>query len=591
MSNEIYENAAVGTIVNLTTFSTDDDATTNSVSYSLSNDDGGRFAIDSITGTVTVAGTIDREADGATRTITVRATSVDGSTADTTFTIAIHDLDEFDVTAAVDANNVSNEIDENAAIGTIVNLTAFSTDDDATTNSVTYSLTDDDGGRFAIDGVTGIVTVAGGIDREADGMTRTITVRATSVDGSTADQSFAIAINDLSEFSVTTAVDTNNGSNEIDENAGIGTIVNLTAFSTDDDSTTNSVTYSLANNDGGRFAIDSVTGIVTVAGAIDREADGASRTITVRATSTDGSTADTTFTIAINDLDEFDTSAVTDANNGNNEILENATVGATVNLTAFADDSDATTNAITYSLTDDDGGRFSIDAITGLVTVAGAIDREADGPVRNITVRATSADSSFSEMTFAINILDADEFDTTAVVDSDAGTDLVAENAAIGTVVGVTGFAQDDDATTNSISYSLANNDGGRFTIDAFSGVVTVAGAMNRETDGATRSIIVRATSADASFTEQTFVITIADVNEFSVTTPADGNNGSNAIDENSAVGATVNLTAFAEDLDATTNGITYSLTDNDGGRFSIDANTGVVTVAGAIDREADGAS
>ncbi len=60
---------------------------------------------------------------------------------------------------------------------------------------------------------------------------------------------------------------------------------------------------------------------------------------------------------------------------------------------------------------------------------------------------------------------------------------------AIGTVVNITGLASDADATTNTITYSLQNNDGGRFTIDANSGVVTVAGAINREADGAAETL------------------------------------------------------------------------------------------------------
>ena len=50
-----------------------------------------------------------------------------------------------------------------------------------------------------------------------------------------------------------------------------------------------------------------------------------------------------------------------------------------------------------YSLTDNDGGRFAINSSTGVVTVAGAIDREADGASRNIIVRATSVDGSFTD--------------------------------------------------------------------------------------------------------------------------------------------------------------------------------------------------
>jgi hypothetical protein len=49
-----------------------------------------------------------------------------------------------------------------------------------------------------------------------------------------------------------------------------------------------------------------------------------------------------------------------------------------------------------------------------------------------------------------------------------------------------------------------------------------------------------------------------------------------------------VGVTAFASDVDATTNTVSYSLIDTAGGKFAIDATTGVVTVAGAIDRELD---
>ncbi len=118
------------------------------------------------------------------------------------------------------------------------------------------------------------------------------------------------------------------------------------------------------NDDGGRFAINSSTGVVTVAGAINRETDGPTRSITVRATSADGSFTDQAYTIAINDVDEFDTGAVSDSNAAVNSVAENATNGTTVGITASASDADATNNLITYSLDDDAGGRFTINSST-----------------------------------------------------------------------------------------------------------------------------------------------------------------------------------------------------------------------------------
>ncbi len=376
-------------------------------------------------------------------------------------------MDEFDVGAVSDTDATTNAITENAAIGTAVGITASASDADATTNAITYSLVSSDGGRFTINSSTGVVTVAGAINRETDGPTRNITVRATSVDGSFTDQAYTITINDVDEFDVGSVSDTDATTNAVNENAAIGTTVGITASASDADATTNGITYSLVSDDGGRFAINSSTGVVTVAGAINRETDGPTRNITVRATSADGSFTDQAYTITINDVDEFDVGAVSDINATANAVNENATIGTTVGITASASDADATTNGITYSLANDDGGRFTINSSTGVVTVADAINRETDGPTRNITVRATSADGSFTDQAYTITINDVDEFDVGAVSDINATANAVNENATIGTTVGITASASDADATTNGITYSLMNDDGGRFTSTA----------------------------------------------------------------------------------------------------------------------------
>ena len=52
-------------------------------------------------------------------------------------------------------------------------MTALASDADATNNAITYTLDDNAGGRFAIDGSTGVVTVRRQLlDREADGQSQ-----------------------------------------------------------------------------------------------------------------------------------------------------------------------------------------------------------------------------------------------------------------------------------------------------------------------------------------------------------------------------------------------------------------------------------
>ena len=74
-------------------------------------------------------------------------------------------------------------------------------------------------------------------------------------------------------------------------------------------------------------------------------------------------------------------------------------------------DADGTTNTVTYDITSQTcSGAFAIGESTGIVTVAdtGAIDYETSDSC-DLTVRATSADSSTSSTTFTVAITDVDD--------------------------------------------------------------------------------------------------------------------------------------------------------------------------------------
>src|SRR6202021_1368448 len=150
------------------------------------------------------------------------------------------------------------------AHGDPVGITASSTDIHGGT--VTYSLTGDtSGGGFAIDGSTGVVTVADAtkLDYEsAAGHAYGITVQAS--DGTlTSSQNFTIAVTDVAP---TTPTDSDNGTNTVAEGAANGTQVGITASSSDVNGP--AVTYSLTGDtSGGGFTIDGSTGVVTVADA------------------------------------------------------------------------------------------------------------------------------------------------------------------------------------------------------------------------------------------------------------------------------------------------------------------------------------
>ena len=415
-ANSIAENSANGSTVGITAAASDADGSNNTITYSLTNTAGGRFTINSSTGVVTVAdGSLLNFESATSYTITVRATSTDGSFTDQAFTITVTDVDEFDVGPVNDANAAANSIAENSSIGLNARVTASASDADGSNNTITYSLTNTAGGRFAINSSTGVVTVANGSLLNFESATsHTITVRATSTDGSFTDQAFTITVTDVDEFNVGPVNDANAAANSIAENSANGSTVGVTASASDADGSNNTITYSLTNTAGGRFAINSSTGVVTVAdGSLLNFESATSHTITVRATSTDGSFTDQNFTIAVTDVDEFDIGPVLDSNSVSNLVRENAATGETVGITGFASDLDGTANAITYSLEDDAGGRFAIDSSTGVVTVAnGSLINYEEATSQTITIRASSADGSFSTGTFTFLVENINEAPT-----------------------------------------------------------------------------------------------------------------------------------------------------------------------------------
>ena len=204
------------------------------------------------------------------------------------------------ISALIDADVLANLVAENAPIGELVGIMAMALEPDAI-DSVTFALLDSAGNRFAIDPVTGKVSVANGelLDFES-ATSHGITIQATSTDGSTLSLSLTISVSDdNTEFTISSILDTDAGVNQISELASNGAGVGIMGFASDADGS-DSVTYSLLDNAGGRFAIDPQTGIVTVADAsLLATESNTTHTITVLAQSTDGSFADQTFTIEV----------------------------------------------------------------------------------------------------------------------------------------------------------------------------------------------------------------------------------------------------------------------------------------------------
>ena len=226
--------------------------------------------------------------------ITVRVTDQGGLTFDKTFAISLTNVNE----APTNATLTNSTVAENAANGTAVGTVAGVDPDAGATFS--YSLTDSAGGRFAINSSTGAVTVAnGGLLNYEAATSHNITVRVTDQGGLTFDKTFTIGLTNVNEAPTNATL----SGGSVAENAANGTAVGTVAGVDPDAGATFS--YSLTDSAGGRFAINSSTGAVTVAngGLLNYEA-AASHNITVRVTDQGGLTFDKTLAIALANVNE-----------------------------------------------------------------------------------------------------------------------------------------------------------------------------------------------------------------------------------------------------------------------------------------------
>lgn len=249
-------------------------------------------------------------------------------------------------------------------------------------------------------------------------------------------------------------------------------------------------------------------------------------------------------------------------------VAENGTAVTTVTAT----DGEAPPQTLTYSLSGADAGLFSLGASTGVLTFSAAPDREtpldADADsVYEVTVTVSDGTASDSQ-DLSITVTDVNDSAVSAISDLNAGADAVAENAANTTSVGITAHAMDADASVNSITYSLDNDAGGRFAIDSVTGVVTVAGSSLLDYDTTiSHTIVVRATSADTSFSTASIVIALTPLNDNS---PVFSSSAAPSVVEGNATAVTLTVT----DADAPAQTLTYSITGGtDQGRFTLVGN------------------
>lgn len=326
-------------------------------------------------------------------------------------------------------------------------------------------------------------------------------------------------------------------------------------------------TWMLSNSDAQRFMIDERTGALYA-----RTTPGAGpHGIGVVVRDASGNLYQETITLQAQAVNLAPRNAFLDFG----RIVENAAAGTWAGQ-IIADDPN-TADTLRYSLIDNGGGRFSVNATTGVLTATGvALDHEAT-PWVDIIARVTDAAGLFRDVPLSVQVMDVNEAPSNLRL---AGEGYAPENASSARVLATVAAT---DPEGGAVRYALAGAGADMFTIDAITGQVRLAAGKSFDYE-TTRSYSIGFTATDTTgrVSQGSVPLYIVDVNEAPTVT---GWASGGAIGELAAVGALVGRFAAT---DPERNWLTWSLADDAGGRFTIDRNSGELRLgATRLDYEA----
>ncbi|XP_076447241.1 protocadherin Fat 4-like [Babylonia areolata] len=582
-SANVAESEAPGFAV-LTVAATDADDS-DVITYSL--DDTTYIEVDSNTGAITLKSQFDYE---TTPTHTVNVCATDSNTVDAirstcvSLTITVTDVNDND--PVFSPNVYSGSVDENAANGqTVVTVTAADADTLAAGSTITYSIPlGNTNNVFRVDTTGGHVIVDDNTNLDYETTTSfTLTVRAEDGGGRSADATVTITVNPLNE--VAPAFTPTSSTETVAEDAAPGSIVTITAADTDSGSD-GTLTYSIASGDAGTFSINPSTGEVSLVAGLDRETT-QQYILTILATDagTNPSAKTGTYTLTIDVTDVNDVTPSCSATFYAATIPEDAAVSDSVTDISCSDgDQDPANlnNDLTYTITNDPTPLFAVDT-SGRVTVATAsFDRETTSSYTLTLEVADKATTGKLTATVTLQVDLTDVNDNDPVFAANPYTPTVPENSAVGFTLETVVASDSDTGSNAALTFSLTSaTPAGKFAVDPQTGDVTVAAALDYETDTA-YTLVVTATDQGASPRSQstTVSVTVSDVDDNPPVCASSLYTATLAEDANPAT-ATV-VTVSCPDVD-TASVVTYSLTN---ALFSVDSSTGVVSLTGGLDYE-----
>ncbi|XP_066248043.1 protocadherin-like wing polarity protein stan isoform X1 [Euwallacea similis] len=443
-----------------------------------------QFAIDSLTGDVTLVKPLDYENLRSYRLV-IRAQDGGSPARSNTTQLLINVVDVNDNAPRFYTSLFQETVQENVPVGySILKVQAYDADE-GPNSDIKYTMAARDAGGastenlpLSVDMQSGWITTTKDLDREEQSKFMFQIVATDQGDPpQSASTSVVITVQDVNDndpvfeskiFELTVAEDDPPGT----------PVTTVTATDADED---NKLHYEITNgNVRGRFAITSHNGRgqITVAQPLDYKQE---KRYVLTVTATDSGGRSDTATVYINVTDANNYAPVFENAPYSANVYEDAVVGTTV-LVVSATDSDVGLNAqITYFITDD-SNTFTINPQTGAITTTKSLDRET---VADFLLTVTARDGGKPSMsdTTDVEIIVTDVNDNYPQFKQSAYSGSVPEDAVIGTSV-VQVIATDLDIGFNGrVRYTLSEKDqeDGSFVIDPTSGVIRTNKGLDRE--------------------------------------------------------------------------------------------------------------
>jgi hypothetical protein len=539
------------------------------------------ISVGSTTGTLSVAGRLDRE-QAATQRVTVRAQDAGGLFSLVNVTLILEDRND----NRPQLDTVRPVVLESVATGSLVATLSAVDADEGSNAAVDFFVVDGDLGHFAIpDPATGELRVSAPLDREAVPQ-YSLTIRAQDRGSPSLATVATVSIDILDVNDNDPIFSQSTYSVTVDERED--TVALLRVAATDADINESPLLYNMSEPG---FAIDPVSGVLRTTVPLDRETkDSYAFMVSVVDSGSPARMVHTSVEVSVSDIND-NTPVVESVSPASPVIAEDAGEGELV-FTVTGSDRDLGENAaLVYSIVaGNTDGAFSIDAVSGEVrTTAAGLDRETIASYTlTIGVRDEGTPSLSTSVEVTVQVGDVN--DNSPSFTQPGYTAEIREDAAIGAQLEVVIAASDRDIGSNAdLLFSLSGAGAADFEIDPSTAIVSVARDLDREAVAAyTLTITVRDGGIPSLATVVLLNITVGDVNDNDpVVTLIDP--PSPFVSEDSGEGIVV-FRVTATDQDSGRNAaLIYSLVDgNVNGEFAIvDSAVGVITTtAVGFDRE-----